>query len=58
MGAIARFALDIEAKPLRRQVGEDALVRQFEDVNRKLVEDARDLEQRAGAILQADAQTR
>ena len=56
MVAIARFAFDVEAEPLGRQVGEDALVRQFEDVDRFLVEDARDMEQRAGAVLQDDAQ--
>ena len=56
MGAIAGFALDVEAEPLGRQIGEDALVRQFQNVDRLLIEDAGDMEQRAGPILQDDTQ--
>ena len=58
MGGVAGFAFHVERQPLGGQIGEDALMRQFQYVDRLFVEDAGDMEQRAGPVLQADAQAR
>src|SRR3546814_15970333 len=41
MGAVPGLAFHVEAQALGRQIGEDPLVRQSQDVDRFLVEDAR-----------------
>ena len=58
MVAVARLAFDVGDQALGRQRGEHALVIDFDDVDALFVEDARDVEQRAGLILQLDAQPR
>src|SRR5690606_12297973 len=56
--AIARFALDVGDEPLRRQVGEDALMIDLEDVDVVRVERVHHLQRRPGPVLQRDAQPR
>ena len=51
MRGIARLALDIGEQPLGRQGSEDTLVRDFDDVDLMLVEQARDMKKGAGAVL-------
>ena len=58
MRLVARLAFDVGDEALGRQRGEHALVIHLDDVDLLLVEDARDMEERAGAVLQANAQAR
>src|SRR5690242_17655748 len=58
MGAIAGLALDIGNQTLGGQRGEYALMIDLDDVGTLLIEDPRDIVERAGLILQTDAQTR
>src|SRR5690606_36271332 len=58
LGAVARLALDVGHETLGRQVGEDALVEDLEDVDVVRLELLHHLEQGAGAILQRNAQPR
>ncbi len=58
MGAIARLAFHVQAQPLGRQVRENTLMRQFQYVDRFLIENLGHMEQRARPVLQDDTQPR